>query len=383
MRIPLLLVIFTAAFNALVHFGNANYFRGDPKLDFDSPFYVQLHLWLKGEWDTLPPQPFRMRPLIPLLSTFLSNYIGVNNSFGLINTILWMVTVTLYFLAVKKLYDLKTATVSSVIFSFSVPVMVYGAAISTDMLGYLAIAASIYYLSASPNPDDFKLGKLVILSVLLYFTVIGREVSVLAIGYIFVYRLLNGWGLKATLKEISCPTILSLAGVATVSLLIPDPGYTAYFYPALQKAFDLSKITQAIFQIIATYHVGWLPILITSRHMLEKRDDKLFLTSIIVGGGFILLDHFIGIVSSRFVFLTFPGFLVAILKGTDNLSYSIGKLLKLKTTQYRIIGWILILLYIIIGFVATAEKNIAFPTTTDKSIAKLFPDGYDKNLWGS
>jgi hypothetical protein len=80
--------------------------------------------------------------------------------------------------------------------------------------------------------------------------------------------------------------------------------------------------------------------------------------------------------------LTFPGFLVAILKGTENLSYSIGKLLKLKTTQYRIIGWILILLYIIIGFVATAEKNIAFPTTTDKSIAKLFPDGYDKNLWG-
>jgi hypothetical protein len=210
-----------------------------------------------------------------------------------------MVTVTLYFLAVKKLYDLKTATVSSVIFSFSVPVMVYGAAISTDMLGYLAIAASIYYLSASPNPDDFKLGKLVILSVLLYFTVIGREVSVLAIGYIFVYRLLNGWGLKATLKEISCPTILSLAGVATVSLLIPDPGYTAYFYPALQKAFDLSKITQATFQIIATYHVGWLPILITSLHMLEKRDDKLFLTSMVVGGGFILLDHFIGIVSSR------------------------------------------------------------------------------------
>jgi hypothetical protein len=104
---------------------------------------------------------------------------------------------------------------------------------------------------------------------------------------------------------------------------------------------------------------------------------------LVVGGGFILLDHFIGIVASRFVFLTFPGFLVAIWKGTENLSYSIGKLLKLKTTQYRIIGWILILLYIIIGFVATAEKNIAFPTTTDKSIAKLFPDGYDKNLWGS
>jgi len=380
MRTPLLLVIFTAALSALVHFGNANYFRGDPKLDFDSPYYVQLHLWLKGEWDTLPPQHFRMRPLIPLLSTFLSNYIGVNNSFGLINTILWMVTVTLYFLAVKKLYDLKTATVSSVIFSFSVPVMVYGAAISTDMLGYLAIAAAVFYLSTSPNPNEIKLSRLVMLSILLYFAVMGREVSVVAIGYIFVYRLLDGIGLKTILKEISLPITLFLAGIATVSLFIPNPGY--YYYDYLSMAFDPSKISQEIYQIIATYHVGWLPILMTLTHLLKK-EDKLLATSLVVGGGFILLDHFIGIVASRFVFLTFPGFLVAIWKGTENLSYSIGQLLGLKTTQYRIIGWILILLYIIIGFVATAEKNIAFPTTTDKSIAKLFPDGYDKNLWGS
>jgi 4-amino-4-deoxy-L-arabinose transferase-like glycosyltransferase len=90
-----------------------------------------------------------------------------------------MVTVTLYFLAVKKLYDLKTATVSSVIFSFSVPVMVYGAAISTDMLGYLAIAAAVFYLSTSPNPNEIKLSRLVMLSILLYFAVMGREVSVL------------------------------------------------------------------------------------------------------------------------------------------------------------------------------------------------------------
>jgi hypothetical protein len=48
MHTPLLLVIFTAVISALVHFGNANYFRGDPKLDFDSPYYVQLNLWFRG-----------------------------------------------------------------------------------------------------------------------------------------------------------------------------------------------------------------------------------------------------------------------------------------------------------------------------------------------
>jgi hypothetical protein len=291
-----------------------------------------------------------------------------------------MVTVTLYFLAVRNLYDLNTATISSVIFSFSVPVMVYGAAISTDMLGYLAIAAAIFYLSTSPNPNEFKMSRLVMLSILLYFAVMGREVSVVAIGYIFVYRLLNGIGLKTVLKEISLPITLFLAGIATVSLFIPNPNY--YYYDYLSMAFDPSKIGLEIYQIIATYHIGWLLILMTLTRLLKK-EDKLLATSLVVGGGFILLDHFIGIVSSRFVFLTFPGFLVAIWKGTENLSYSIGKVLGLKTTQYRIIGWILTLLYIIIGFVATAEKNIAFPTTSDTSISKLFPDGYHKNLWGS
>jgi len=145
----LMIVSLVAIINSLTHFGNANYIRGDPKLDFDSPYYVQLLLWLRNEWSELPPQPFRMRILIPLLSGFLSNHIGVNNAFGLINSILWLITVIIYFEAIKRLYDLSTATITSILFSFSVPVLVYGAAISTDMLGYLAIASSILYLQTS------------------------------------------------------------------------------------------------------------------------------------------------------------------------------------------------------------------------------------------
>jgi len=47
----MIIIIAIAIFNSITHFGNANYFRGDPKLDFDSPFYIQLLLWIKGEWN--------------------------------------------------------------------------------------------------------------------------------------------------------------------------------------------------------------------------------------------------------------------------------------------------------------------------------------------
>jgi hypothetical protein len=40
----LVIIIAAAILSSITHFGNANYFRGDPKLDFDSPFYVQLLL---------------------------------------------------------------------------------------------------------------------------------------------------------------------------------------------------------------------------------------------------------------------------------------------------------------------------------------------------
>jgi|GEM_PF-2388023 hypothetical protein len=373
----LVIIIAAAILSSITHFGNANYFRGDPKLDFDSPFYVQLLLWIKGEWNTLPSQPFRMRILIPLISSLFSDYLGVNNSFGLINSILWVLTVMLYFLAMRKLYDSSTATISAILFSFSVPTMVYGAAISTDMLGYLAIASSVLYLSLSQKA---KLKNLIIFSMLMYIFVIGREVSILAIGYILFYRLLSGKDVKSALKEISIPLIFSLAGIATASIIVPEPGYTAYFYPSLLKSLESSKIAKELYQVIATYHVGWIPILITLLHVVRKKNDPLIMSSVLVGGGFVLIDHFIGIISSRFVFLTFPGFLIALHKGVESLSNLTIWRKSLKIS--KIIKWILLILYITVSFAATAEKNIAFPTSSDISIAKLFPEGYhQEKLW--
>ncbi|GBC72039.1 hypothetical protein HRbin02_01828 [Candidatus Calditenuaceae archaeon HR02] len=378
-RKPLIMVCLLATISAILHFGNANQVRGDPKLDFDSPFYVHLLLWLRGEVDAPPPQPFRMRIVMPAAANTLSSYIGVNNAFGLTNSVLWITTVTLYFLSIKKLYDLKTATIVSILFSFSVPVMVYGAAISTDMLSYLTIAASILYLATDQKQ---KTKSLLLLGVLLYFTTMGREVSILGIAYIFVYRILNDKNLYQALKETLILFIFATGGLATSSILVPEPGYTSYFYQALQSSLAIDKVLKELYQIIAAYHIGWILIVYTTINISKsaKGRDNLFLSSLIVGGGFIVLDHFIGIISSRFVFLTYPGFLVAIYKGAESIGDSIRS--KTKSNLYQTITWTALILYITVGFLATAENNISFPTSSDRDISKLFPNNYPlEKLW--
>ena len=379
-RKALVIVCLLASISAILHFGNANQVRGDPKLDFDSPYYIYLLLWLRGEVDTLPPQPFRMRVVVPALAGALARYIGVNNSFGLINTVLWVTTVAVYFIAIRKLYDLKTATMASVLFSFSVPVMVYGAAISTDMLGYLSIAASTLYLAADPKQGKKLL--LLLLGILLYFATMGREVSILVVAYVLVYRILSDKNIYQALREALILTLFSVLGLATSSLIIPQPGYTAYFYSALQSSLTVDKVLDELYQIAATYHIGWIPIIYTlviSNRLAGKRNN-LLLTSLIVGVGFLVLDHFIGMISSRFVFLTYPGFLVAIYTGTNLMSNPISS--RTKSNLYRVIIWMALTVYIVIGFLATAENNLSFPTSSDEAIAKLFPNNYPmEKLW--
>ena len=363
----LLLVIAFSLLMALTHFGNGNYIRGDPKLDFDSPFYVKLLLWLKGEYPEPPGQPFRMRVLNPLLASYLSPLIGVNNSFGALNTAFWILTCLVYFLALSKyLGSNELAGVSCILFSGSIPVLVYGAAISTDMIGWLALAVAIYYVQ---KPVRFQ--NIILMGICVCILIFGREVSLLAIAYILIYRLIRGEKISKIFLESIILGAFSILAILTLYMLIPAPGYTAYFYPSFLNAGNLEKISKAIKQLVATYHIGWIPLIAYS---LDKtRKDALFNASVIVGGTFIFIDHFIGTISSRFVFLTYPGLLPAILVGINKLFGNLASKKSQKVLFYSFVS-----AYILIGFISTLENNLAFPIVSDEAIAKLFPEGYNE-----
>ena len=363
----LLLVVTFSLLMALTHFGNGNYIRGDPKLDFDSPFYVKLLLWLKGEYPEPPGQPFRMRVLNPFLASYLSALIGVNNAFGALNTAFWIITCLVYFLALSKyLGSNELAAISCILFSGSIPVLVYGAAISTDMIGWLALAVAVYYVQ---KPIRFQ--NIILMGVCMYIFMFGREVSILAIAYIFIYRLIKGEKISKIFLESMILGAFSILAVLTLYMIIPNPGYTAYFYSSFLNAGNVEKISKAVKQLAATYHIGWIPLIAYSLSKTKK--DTLFNTSVIVGGTFVFIDHFIGTISSRFVFLTYPGLLPAILLGTKKLLGNFAS----KKFQ-KILFYSFVSAYVLVGFILTLENNLAFPTVSDEAVAKLFPEGYNE-----
>lgn len=256
---------------------------------------------------------------------------------------------------------------SCILFSGSVPALVYGAAISTDMIGWLALAVAVYYVQKPMGLRDT-----ILMGICTFVLMLGREVSLLAIAYTFVYRLIEHEKLSKVFLESVILGTFSILAVLILYILIPSPGYTAYFYSAFLSAGEFEKILGAVRQLAATYHIGWIPLIIYGLSA-KSRKDPLFNTSVIVGGAFIFIDHFIGIISSRFVFLTYPGFLPAILIGIKNLSGSFAS-----RRAQEILFYSFVFAYVLLGFVSTFENNLAFPTTSDEAISKLFPEGYDK-----
>ena len=365
MRFEIIVIIFSLV-EALTHFGNANPIRGDPSLGFDSPFYVKMLLYLAGDYPEPPPQPFRMRPIIPAAAIPLYKIIGINNAFGLVNTVLWVATaLVMYSLAFSLTGDARMGLVSSLAFSSTVPILVYGAAISTDMVGYLVLVSSIF-IAVSRRPS-IRTGA--VLGPLLGVGILARELVVIAIPTILAIRLSKKESKTETIKELVVLTLIAPIPPLAWQLIIPDPGYTAYFAENLRNAFTMERLLKSLTNIILTYHIGWIFIAIGffTRHPYRN----LLISCSIPIVLFLIVDYFIGVLTSRFVVLTFPTFLIWLAVGIDKASNIVNE--KLGLLQKEQVLLIILALYIAASNIGTAEYNIALPSLSDEPIKKLFP----------
>ena len=88
---------------------------------------------------------------------------------------------------------------------------------------------------------------------------------------------------------------------------------------------------------------------------------------------YFLAIYFIGILSSRFVFLAFPVLLPLGAKGVLSLAENFsGKPLLGKISRGK---WELLLLaaYVLISNIGTARYNVCFPSLSDAPIRRLLP----------
>jgi len=356
---------------ALTHFGNANPFRGSPSLGFDSPFYIRMLYYLSGRVVEPPVPPFSMRPLIPALALPLSTIIGINNAFGAVNTILWaLASVAFFKYCLHATGDSKLALYASLLFSSSVPVLVYGGAIGTDMAGYLFLIVGLFLVLRRRREKKVYVLEGVVIGVGL----LCRETTSILIPLIAVVRIIRDrLPVKEMLEELLTVSLIAALPVIAWWLTIPNPGYTQFFAENLAVAFTYAKLEKAVYQIMLTFHVGYAFFL---AGFLKENDDKALIENYLVLGvvaTYFVTIYFIGILSSRFVFLAFPALLPVGAKGILSLADNFSK--KPVLSKIRRSHWELILLaaYVLISNIGTARYNICFPALSDAPIKKLLP----------
>jgi len=359
-----LIVAFSLA-EALTHFGNANPIRSDPALDFDSPFYVHMLYYLKGLVKRPPSSPFNMRPLVPMLALPLSYLVGVNNAFGVVNTAFWILTAIALYRLVESLFrSWEVAIISSILFSSSVPALVYGAAISTDMAGLFLITIGLLLALRARSVKAY-----VFEGLLVGVGVLAREPVSILVPTIALMRLLEKpLSIKRTTSELLIVCLIASVPLLAYWWIIPEPNYTAYFAGNVASAFTTTKLLNSLKQVILTYHIGYLYVAALPVRK-ELRFNKAVYAILVSTVGFLIFDYFVGLPSSRFIFLTAPVILPLMATGARGLSH---RLMKGSRPEGALMA-ALLALYILSSNVGTANKNLCFPSLNDEPIARLLP----------
>jgi len=367
----ILVVIIFSLFEALTHFGNANPFRGDPALGFDSPYYIRMLYYLAGRVSEPPPAPFSMRPLIPALALLLAPHVGINNAFGVVNTFFWVLASVVFFeYCLRTKENSKLAIYASLLFSSSVPVLVYGGAIGTDVAGYFFLILGLFLILREKRGRRLY----VLEGVVVALGILCREITSILIPIMFLVRIVRDrLTFRSLVEELLIVSLISALPVAAWWPTIPNPGYTKYFAQNLAVAFTSAKLERAFYQIAFTFHVCYAYFLTG----FLKEDDHRALIEIyailgVVSSYFVFI-YFIGVLSSRFVFMAFPIFLQLSAKGI----LSLGEKLSGKPFLGRIgrdrLELLLLVAYLLISNIGTAGYNLCFPSMSDAPIEKLLP----------
>jgi hypothetical protein len=210
-----MLVALTLA-EGLTHFGQAY---------VDSPGYMQVTQFIRGRAVITEGVRFRLlRPIVPFLAAVLSAIMQPRLAFAFVNLVLWCASAILMFYFTKLFTKNKYAAfASSVFFTASIPLIIFGAAVYTDMAGYFFILLGSYLILRWDIPRaNFE--RTCVASVVTGLGIISRE----SVACVMIFMLV--WGI---VSRGSVLRIVLYEGIIAVFALIWSTlvgvSYTAWY----------------------------------------------------------------------------------------------------------------------------------------------------------
>ena len=348
----------------------------------DSKMYVSLSDFFLGKnpkYLEQIPQPYTSsprRPAIPFLASLLMPTLGIQLSYGIINTFFWVGAAIISYKTAEILSDRDRAFLSALLFTTSVPMIAYGSSILTDVGGYFAVGASLY-MCLYERGKTMRRRTYFIQALLLAVACLINEMAIFGLLFLLFVRARERKGTTETLMAAG----IVVAGVVLVILsnpyyskfmakafehytttyvsLLSGPRYSGGKYPTFPDAliwtFRLysplaSLLSVPIVDLFATYTLRYFFLIfivllaVGLYDIPEKGTTYSYLP-------FLALYVFISRLNyERYLFALWPVFVPALICGSHRLvRYLLASILKLYAATIRVVSRV--------GFIADRQET--------------------------
>jgi len=176
----------------------------------DSASYIKTALFFEGEVSRaeLGNAYFRLlRPVVPFVASLLNHVIGIEASFAFFNLALWFASSLLMFKLTELLTERTDAAfVASSFFTASIPILLYGGAVLTDMSGYFFVLLGTY-LILKLDLGRAAYVKVIASSLVVALGVLSREFAASVIVTLVIWVLLA----KGSWRRVVLMTLIVVA----------------------------------------------------------------------------------------------------------------------------------------------------------------------------
>jgi hypothetical protein len=317
----------------------------------DSRTYAGTTNYLFGYEDALRYEHRMIRPVTLFLAGPLVPLLGMVNSFAIVNVVFGILAAVLLYKFVLKFYRKpKLAFYSALLFATSIPVLVYGSAVATEMPAFFATILVIYLVYEMKANITYK--GMAAYALLLSFCILIRETSLFILP---IYFILSRHSEKRVLLKGTLAIALAFALTAGYYVAYNVNPLSAFkAVDNLGLTYDNTEFYSPKAAILSFMGFGFLPLFAFLGFVLDN-DRKRLINYYAMFAAFLPLLAWPAF-DIKITFTVFPLIMTLSALGIDKFAQQISKkplFSKLSSKWYE---FLIILAYIIIGVAYTVSS---------------------------
>jgi len=216
----------------------------------DSASYITAMYYFEGRAISGAAYFRLLRPVVPFCASLLNHFVGIEASFSVLNFILWCSSSLLMFKLAELLTDRTDAAfISSAIFTASIPMLLYGGAILTDMADYFFVLLGTFLVLRLDLPRA-SYPKVVATSLIIALGVLSKEFVASVIITAMVWTLLT----KGSWRRVALVAFIVFAVTFVWSTVI-GVSYVSWFSYAVDV---VSKVAPFESQNVPVMLRAWI-----------------------------------------------------------------------------------------------------------------------------